>query len=174
MWLSLDTDSQYRFEGSIAPVAFFQHLPLLLVPTDTLVLGCYDARPDIRRFLAAESISATWQRFRPREMWDHNRRQHPDGAAFHLHANNRILQQLVQFACSVTAHIELCDHLAAYSAKHPLLVYHGTSWEPLFVSTHIPRGSVEAFSRGIGVAFEIIDFSQTYFPAKFLPDEPTV
>ena len=49
MWLSLDPDLQYRFEDGISPVAFFQHLPHLLAPTDTLVLGCYEARPDIRR-----------------------------------------------------------------------------------------------------------------------------
>ena len=173
MWLDLDTDLQYRFEGSIAPIAIFEHLPLLLAPTDTLVLGCYDARPDIRRLLAAESIPSTWQRFHPTETWDTNRREHPHGAAFHLRADNYVLRQLVQFAGSVTAHVELCDHLAAYSTEHPLFIYHGTFREPLFVSTRIPSGSVEAFSQRISVAFEIIDFSQTYFPATPLLDEPT-
>lgn len=158
MWLSLDTDLQYRFEGDISPVAFFQHLPHLLAPADTLVLGCYDARRDIRRFLSTAAIPATWQHFRPTETWDINHDEYPHGASFHLHPDRRTLQQLTQFAKSVADPIELCDHIAAYSVEHPLLMYHGTFREPLFVSTRIPRSSVEAFSRGIGVLFEEIDF----------------
>ncbi len=174
MWLSLDTDLQYRFEQSIAPTAFFEHLPLLLTPTDTLVLGCYDARPDIRRFLAAESVPATWQRFHPTETWDTNRKEHPDGAAFHLRSDSHLLRKLVQFAGSVATPIELCDHISAYSAEHPLLIYHGAFRELLFVSIRIPRSRVEAFSREISVPFEIIDFPQTYFPATSLSGKPPV
>ena len=165
MWLSLDSDLQYRFEGAIAPVSFFEHLPLLLAPTDTLVLGCYDARPDIRRFLTSETLPEGWHQFHPTETWDVNRKEHPNGAAFHLRADARILHQLVHFAESLTAHIDLCDHIAAYPHQQPLLIYHGTFWEPLFVSTRIERASVEAFSRGIGVSFDEIDFNKTYFPA---------
>jgi hypothetical protein len=162
MWLSLDTNLQYRFDDDIAPVEFFEHLPLLLAPTDTLVLGCYDARRDIHRYLAAEALSPAWHRFSFTETWDINRTEHPNGAAFHLRADSRTLQHLAQFAKSVTEHSDLCDHLAAYSAEHPLLIYHGTFWEPLFVSTRIPRSSVEAFSRAIDVSFEEIDFHKTY------------
>ena len=162
MWLSLDTELQYCFEGDIQPVAFFEHLSHLLAPADTLVLGCYAARADIHRFLLAEAFPPAWKRFRPMESWDANRDEHPDGASFHLHADARTLQQLTQFAGSVTEHIDLCDHIAAYSVEHPLFIYHGTFWEPLYVSTRIPRSSVEAFSRGIGVPFEVIDFFKTY------------
>ena len=172
MWLGLDTDLQYRFDGDISPVAFFEHLSLLLNPTDILVLGCYDARPDIRAFLVAESLPPAWNCFRPTETWHMNRREHPTGAAFHLRAEPRILQQLANFARSVSEHIDLCDHLAAYSAEHPLLVYHGTFWEPLFISTRLSRHSVEAFSEAIGVPFDKISFNQTYFPAIFPPDKP--
>ena len=172
MWLSLDTDLQYRFDRSISPVAFFEHLLLLLAPTDTLVLGCYDARPDIRRFLTANAFPAAWRHFRPTETWDLNRKEHPAGAAFHLRANHHVLRQLIRFAESVTKPIELCDHIAAYSSEHPLLIYHGTFREPLFVSTHLPRGNVEAFSRAISTPFEVIDFARTYFPGKLLPEEP--
>ena len=172
MWLSLDTDLQYRFDGTISPVAFFEHLPLILGPSDTLVLGCYDARLDIRQYLAAAAVPSAWHRFNFTETWDTNRREHPDGAAFHLHPDSRTLQQLIQFAESVTEHIDLCDHIAAYSAEHPLLIYHGTFWEPLFVSTRIPRHSVEAFSLAIGVPFETIEFEKTYFPDTLLPNEP--
>ena len=164
MWLSLDTNLQYRFDDDIAPVAFFTHLPLVLAPANTLVLGCYDARPDIRRYLAAEALPPAWQRFNFSEAWDANRAEHPEGAAFHLHADNRTLRQLVQFAGSVAEHIDLCDHIAAYSAEHPLLIYHGTFREPLFISTRIPRSNVEAFSQAIGVPFAEIDFDKTYFP----------
>ena len=172
MWLSLDTNLQYRFDDDIAPVAFFEHLPLLLTPTDTLVLGCYDARPDIRRFLAAEAVPPAWGRFNFTETWDINREEHPFGTAFHLRADSGTLRQLIHFAESVTEHIELCDHIAAYSTEHPLLVYHGTFWEPLFVSTRIPRSNVEAFSCAIGVPFEEIDFDKTYFSAIISHDEP--
>ena len=172
MWLNLDTDLQYRFEGSIAPVAFFEHLPLLLAPTDTLVLGCYDARPDIRRYLTTEALPPAWHSFGFTESWDTNRSEHPDGAAFHLRADSRTLQELIRFAGSVAEHIELCDHIAAYSVEHPLLIYHGTFWEPLFISSRIPRSSVEAFSLAIGVPFEIIDFEKTYFPDAPLPNGP--
>ena len=172
MWLCLDTDLQYRFDGDIAPVAFFEHLALLLAPTDTLVLGCYEARPDIRRFLASEALPPAWHRFDFTETWDINRTEHPDGAAFHLRADSRTLQQLIQFAGSVTEHIDLCDHIAAYSSEHPVFVYHGTFWEPLFVSTRVPRSSVEAFSRAIGVPFEEIDFHKTYSSATSSPNEP--
>ena len=172
MWLSLDTDLQYRFDDCIAPVAFFEHLPLLLASTDMLVLGCYDARPDIRQYLATEALPPAWHRFKFIETWDINRAEHPDGAAFHLRADSRTLQLLIQFADSVTEHIDLCDHIAAYSAEHPLLIYHGTFWEPLFVSSRIPLSSVEAFSLAIGVPFEVIDFSRTYFPATSLHNEP--
>jgi hypothetical protein len=172
MWLSLDTDMQYCFEGDINPVAFFKHLPLLLVPTDTLVLGCYDARPDIRRFLVEAAIPAAWDQFHPTETWDINRKEHPDGAAFHIRADSRTLQQLTEFAGSVTEHTQMCDHLAAYSAEYPVLIYHGTFWEPLFVSTRISRGSVEAFSQAIGVSFDEIDFYKTYPSAAPLSGEP--
>ena len=172
MWLSLDTDLQYRFDGSIAPVAFFEHLPLLLAPNDTLVLGCYDARSDIRIYLATQALPPAWHQFGVTESWNTNRTEHPHGAAFHLRADSSTLRQLIQFAQSVTEHIELCDHIAAYSAEHALLIYHGTFWEPLFVSTRILRSSVEAFSRAIGVPFEIIDFEKTYFPDTPLSNEP--
>lgn len=174
MWLSLDTDLQYRFEDEIDPVACFKHLPRLLAATDTLVLGCYDARSDIRRFLAANAIPPAWQKFHPTETWDLNRKEHPDGAAFHLHPTSDVLEQLIHFAGTVTRHIDLCDHIAGYSAEHPLLVYHGAFWEPLFVSARIPRISVEAFSRGIGVPFEEIDFYKSYFPATSSSNEPNV
>lgn len=172
MWLSLDTDLQYRFDGDIAPVAFFEHLPHLLASTDTLVLGCYDARLDIRQYLSVAAIPPDWHRFNFTETWDINRTEYPDGAAFHLHADSHTLQQLIQFAGSVTEHIELCDHIAAYSAEHPLLIYHGTFREPLFVSSRIPRSGVEAFSLAVGVPFEVIDFPKTYFPATPLRNEP--
>lgn len=172
MWLSLDTDLQYRFNGDIAPVAFFEHLPLLLSPTNTLVLGCYDARPDIWRYLAAETLPPAWHRFNFTETWDLNRKEHPTGAAFHIHPDRCTLQQLIQFAKSVTKHIDLCDHIAAYSAEYPLLIYHGTFWEPLFISTRIPWSSVKAFSLAISVPFEVIDFSKTYFPAMSQHNEP--
>lgn len=162
MWLSIDTRLQYRFDDAIDPVAFFEHLPLLLAPTDTLVLGCYDARPDIRQFLAAEAHPPGWHRFGVMESWEVNRKEHPDGAAFHLRAEARILQQLIQFVGSVAHHVDLCDHIAGYSAEHPLLIYHGTFWEPLFVSTRIPRDRVEAFSKGVGVPFVEIDFEKEY------------
>jgi hypothetical protein len=97
---------------------------------------------------------------------------HPHGAAFHLHPDSRSLHQLIQFAGSVTEHIDFCDHIAAYSMEYPLLVYHGTFWEPLFVSTRIPRSRVEAFSRGIGVPFEEIDFHKIYSTAASSPNEP--
>lgn len=169
MWLSLDTDLQYRFDGDIAPVAFFEHLPLILAPSDTLVLGCYDARPDIRQYLTAAAAPPGGHPFNFIETWDINRYEYPDGAAFHLHPDSRTLQQLSQFAGSVTRHFDLCDHIAAYSAEHPLLIYHGTFCEPLFVSTRVPRSSVEAFSRAIGVAFEVINFPATYSSATSLP-----
>ena len=172
MWLSLDTDLQYRFDDDISPIAFFEHLPHLLAPTDTLVLGCYEARADIRRFLATEAIPPAWQRFSFTETWDINRDEHPHGAAFHLRPDSRTLQQLARFAASVAEHIDLCDHIAAYSSEHPLLIYHGTFWEPLFISTRIPRSSVEAFSRGIGVPFEEIDFYKTYCSSTSPSDEP--
>ena len=172
MWLNLDTDLQYRFEDDIAPLAFFEHLPLLLASTDTLVLGCYEARPDIRQYLDAAAIPPNWHRFNFTETWDLNRAEHPNGAAFHLRADGRTLEQLIQFAGSVTEHLDLCDHLAAYSAEHPLLIYHGTFREPLFVSSRIPRQSVEAFSLAIGVPFEAIDFLKTSFPDASLHKEP--
>ena len=78
-----------------------------------------------------------------------NRRKHPNGAAFHLRADSRTLQQLIRFTNSVVRHIDLCDHIAAYSSEHPLLIYPGTFREPLFVSTRIPRERVEAFSQGV-------------------------
>ena len=162
MWLSLGTRLQYRFEGEISPVAFLEHLPNLLAPIDTLVLGCYDARPDIRRFLAAESVAPTWQQSDYIETWDINRDVYPNGAAFHLHPDSRTLQQLIRFAESVGHHHDLCDHIAGYSSEHPLFIYHGTFWEPLFVSTHIPRTRIKAFSKGIGVPFDEIDFYKTY------------
>jgi hypothetical protein len=171
MWLSLDADLQYRFDGEIEPVAFFEHLPLLLASSDVLVLGCYDARPDIRQYLSAAAILPAWHGFNITETWNLNRTEHPDGAAFHLRAEGRTLQQLIEFAGSVTEYIDLCDHIAAYSAEHPLLIYHGTFREPLFVSSRIPRSSVEAFSRAIGVPFEAIDFPKTYFPDASLPNQ---
>jgi hypothetical protein len=167
MWLSLDTDLQYRFSEKIEPVGFFEHLPLLVAPADTIVLGCYDARPDIRSYLAAEAIPAAWHQFHFIESWHINRDEHPDGVAFHLRADSRTLRQLALFAANVTQDIDLCDHIAAYSAAHPLLIYHGTFWEPLFVSTRIPRCNVEAFSQAIGVPFEEIDFHKVYsWPAE--------
>jgi hypothetical protein len=76
-----------------------------------------------------------------------------------------------QLAGSVTEHLDLCDHLAAYSAEHPLLIYPGTFREPLFVASRIPRQSVEAFSLAIGVPLKAIDFLQTSFPDASLPNE---
>ena len=84
MWLSLDTDRQYRFEEKIDPVLFFAELPSILTRSDVLVLGCYDARSDIRDFLAANAIPPAWNAFNPTETWDLNRDEHPTGAAFHL------------------------------------------------------------------------------------------
>lgn len=164
MWLSLDTDLQYRFDDDIPPVAFFDHLSLLLGPADTIVIGCYDARPDIRSYLAAEAVPPAWQRFHFTETWEVNRSEHPDGMAFHLRADGRTLRRLSQFAATVTRHMDLCDHIAAYSAEHPLFIYHGTFREPLFVSTRFSRGRVEEFSHAIGVPFEEIDFDKVYSP----------
>ena len=172
MWLKLGTRLQYRFEGAISPVAFFQHLQHLLAPTDTLVLGCYDARPDIRRFLSTLALTPGWQRFDFIETWDVNRDVYPNGSAFHLRPDDRTLQQLVRFAESVAHHHDLCDHLAGYSSEHPLFIYHGTFWESFFVSTQIPRACVEGFSQGIGVPFEEIDFYKSYPFAGTPPDEP--
>lgn len=162
MWLNLERNLQYRFEEKIDPAVFFRELPCILAESDVLVLGCYDARSDIREFLTANAIPPAWQRFNTTETWDLNREEHPNGAAFHLHPTADVLRGLIDFAGSVSRHIDLCDHIAAYSAEHPLLIYHGTFWEPLFVTTRIPRSSVEAFSRGIGSSFEEIDFGKCY------------
>lgn len=126
------------------------------------MLGCYDARKDIRRFLAAESATPSEHHLRLSDTFDMNRKEYPNGAAFHLPADSRILNQLIRFAESVTNHIDLCDHIAAYSSEHPTLIYHGMFWEPLFVSTRVPRADVESFSQAIGVPFEEIDFWKTY------------
>lgn len=162
MWLSLQTEIQYRFEGAIAPVAFFQSLPHILSPEDTIVLGCYDPREDIRRFLLAEEIPADERHFTPSDTFEHNRKEHPLGAAYHLRPNERILQQLSRFSESVDHHVDLCDHIAGYSSEHPVFIYHGTFWEPLFISSRVPRQKVEAFARGVGLPFEEIDFYKTY------------
>jgi hypothetical protein len=162
MWLCLDSEILYRFDAEIDPVAFFERLPLLVRPCDTLVLGCYDARADIRSFLKAEALPPSEHYFRPLDTFEINRNEYPNGAAFHLRADQRILQQLVRFAGGVDRHIDLCDHVAAYSSEHPILIYHGTFWEPLFVSSRVPRRQVEEFSRSIRVPFEEIDFYQTY------------
>jgi hypothetical protein len=174
MWLSLDSNRQYRFEESIDPVLFFQHLSHLLAPADTLVLGCYDALSDIRRYLAAAATPPAWSHFHVTETWDINRREHPHGAAFHLRADQPTLQQLAEFAGSATESIDLCDHIAAYSPEHPLLIYHGAFSEPLFVSTRIPLRNVEAFARGLGVPFGEIDFHQTYSSGTTPSHEPNV
>jgi len=167
MWLSLDTDLRYRFEGDISPVAFFEHL--LLAPTDTLVLGCYDARADIRSWLAVVSIAPAWQDSDTTETRDINRREYPHGTAFHLRPDSSNLKQLQEFAECVAESIELCGHLAAYSFERPLLIYHGAFRESLFLSTCIPRDRVEAFSAGIATPFEVIDFHETYSSSTSIP-----
>jgi hypothetical protein len=68
-------------------------------------------------YLAVEACPPAWHRFHVTETWDINRREHPDGAAFHLHADPRTLRQLAEFAGSVTESIGLCDHIAAYSPE---------------------------------------------------------
>lgn len=162
MWVSLPTNLQYRFSETIPLEAFFRELRHLLTPTDTLVLGCYEARLDIEHYLATRSVPPAWARFQPTECWDLNREEHPRGAAFHLRTESSTLARLARFATEVERSCDLCDHVAGYSSSEPVFIYHDAFIEPLFVSTNVPPASVDAFARAVGKPFDIIDFEQTY------------
>ena len=56
MWFYLNSNPQFRFRDISDHVRFFEHISILVEPADILVLGCYDAREDIWRFLVRESL----------------------------------------------------------------------------------------------------------------------
>lgn len=57
MWLSLKIAWPYRIETPIPANAFFEHLPKILEPTYTPVIGRYEFRADLPAFLEAEEAS---------------------------------------------------------------------------------------------------------------------
>ena len=159
MWLDLEIKRQYRFDGIIDHRAFFDHLSLLLDPTDTLVLGCYEAREDIRHYLMAEALPTTMMRYELQRGFDLNRASYPCGAAYYLRSAPSTLERVADYARSAASALELCDHVAAYSSDWPVFIFHDAfSSYPFYVSSRVSRALVENFSQAINIACKEIDY----------------
>jgi hypothetical protein len=169
MWLNLDSNRQYRFEGSIDPVLFFQHLSHLVAPADTLVLGCYDARPDIRRYLAVEACPPAWHRFHVTEDLGYQPQRTPGWCGVpsprrstHVTTTRGVCRERRGAHRSVRSRRRILSRTSLADLSRRVF---GTA-----ICFHrIPRRNVEAFARGIWVPFEEIDFDQTYFPGTTPP-----
>jgi hypothetical protein len=165
MWLDLEIKRQFRFDNILDPSVFFDALSALLAPTDTLVLGCYAPRDDIRHFLLTNGLPVTRTHHHAalQSLFDVHREDYPHGGAFHISPDRQTLDQLVRFAQSVSGAEQLCDHVAAYSLDWPLFIFHDAfCCDPLFVSSRIARPRVEAFSRAIKIPFQEIDFEYEF------------
>src|SRR6266545_6209057 len=142
MWFDLNSKSQFRFEGILNPVPFFDHVSVLLDPSDTLVLGCYEARSDVRDFArdAARPDASLRHEKELRANFDGNRHSYPGGAAFHLPATQDVFEKLAEFARSVSPPCDFCDHVAAYSPERPIFIFHDAfSGGALYVSSQLSR-----------------------------------
>lgn len=159
MWLYLNS-SQFRFEEVLDPIPFFDHLAVILEPSDTLVLGCYEARPDVGNFLASEARPKFGcpYNYELQSDIDGNRGSYPHGDVFHLPANQDLITQLADFARSVSNPCNLCDHVASYSPEKPIFIFHDAfRGGPLLVSSRRPRERVERFSAAIGTPFSFVE-----------------
>src|SRR5688572_30715083 len=160
MWFDLKSSSQFRFKNMSDHARFFDHVSILVRPTDTLVLGCYDAREDIWRFLVRECLSDSQIRYKDQleSNFRHNRSSYPRGAAFHLSGTTTVIETISGFARSTPDSIALCDHVAAYSPERPIFIFHDAfSGGELFVSSYLPKAQVESFSKAVGVDFDVVN-----------------
>jgi hypothetical protein len=160
MWFDLNSTPQFRFEGILNPVPFFDHVSILLAPSDTLVLGCYEPLSQVRDFARNTARPDAILRYvkELRANFDGNRHSYPGGAAFHLPATQDVLEKLAGFARSDSPPYDFCDHVAAYSRERPIFIFHDAFFGgALYLSLQLSRDRIERFSEAIGIPFEIVE-----------------
>jgi hypothetical protein len=141
--IDLDTPFQWVIEDLKQPVAFFEHLPILL-PSDSILY--------VEGTSIAPEVAAFYSSHRARKAVDVVRDTiAPVPDIYHFTFSPDVCAALRQFTERHPV-AEMFDHIKAYRAESLLFTFHDVFDGWLCISEHVPETTVAEFCRALGVS----------------------
>jgi len=141
--IDLDTPFQWIIEDLKQPVAFFEHLPILLPLDSILYVEGTSIAPEVAAFYslyrAGNAVDVVRDTIAPV----------PD--IYHFTFSRDVCAALRQFAESRPV-AEMFDHIKAYRGESLLFTFHDAFDGWLCISEHVPDTAVAEFCRALGVS----------------------